>query len=212
MERVIDKINTTKKEKEVVQAQFEALRNQLNPHFFFNSLNSLSSLIYKDAQLSDKFINRFSEIFRYSLEKKDSNYSTLRDELKFIEAYMFLQKTRHGANLLYKHNIHLRHLDQLIPALSLQIIIENAFKHNAISTNQPLEIELSIKDDFLEVSNTYNPRSHQKVSGLMGQKNLKNRYMLVGNQLPKFYVEEGFYYANLPLLNPTIEKSRLNIS
>ncbi len=199
--RIVEKSSNLEAENQLILAQYNALKKQLNPHFFFNSLNSLSTLVYKDPSLSDQFIGKFSEIFRYSLENKKSNYATLKEELKYIEAYMFLQKTRHGANLTFHQNVHLRYFNSQVPALSLQTVVENAFRHNSISRSQQLVVEIKVENEIVYVSNTFNPRNIQKATNLEGQKNLFEHYKTAQSNLPKFYVEDGFYYAALPLLN-----------
>jgi len=110
-------------------SKYEALRNQVNPHFLFNSLNVLSSLIYSDIELSDKFIKKFSEVFRYVLELNDEELVPLKKEVDFINSYFFLQKIRHEEAVSISMKIKAEHLEAFIPPMALQIVIENAFKH-----------------------------------------------------------------------------------
>ena len=159
-------------------SKFEALRNQVNPHFLFNSLNVLSSLIYSDIELSDKFIRKFSEVFRYVLELNNQELVTLKREIEFINSYFFLQKIRHEEAISLSIRISSEDLDKLIPPMALQIIVENAFKHNMISNLSPLRVELYTCNHKLIIRNNYQARSDSVSSTGIGQKNLMDRYKL----------------------------------
>lgn len=187
-------------EKQNLKSQYEALKNQVNPHFLFNSLNVLSSLIYKDIQLSDQFIRKFSEVFRYVLELNQQELVTLKEELKFIDSYIFLQKIRHGDCLRISQKVPATHLGKHIPPMALQIVTENAFKHNVISEMSPLEIHIYSEGENLMVKNTYAARKNGIESTGLGQKNLVDRYQLMESKLPEFYIEDHYYVAELPLL------------
>ncbi|WP_109831222.1 sensor histidine kinase [Reichenbachiella versicolor] len=188
-------------ERQNVMSQFEALKNQVNPHFLFNCLNVLSSLIYKDIDLSDKFIRKFSEVFRYLLELNTGELVSLRKEVGFIESYIFLQKIRHGDCILVDQNIREEDMSLKIPPMALQIVVENAFKHNIISDLHPLTIKIFSKDGRLMIKNNFQLRTRQEDSIGIGQRNLLNRYKIMGTALPDFYIEETDYVAELPLIN-----------
>ncbi|MFY0598933.1 MAG: histidine kinase [Cyclobacteriaceae bacterium] len=187
-------------------SKYEALRNQVNPHFLFNSLNVLSSLIYTDIDLSDKFIRKFSEVFRYALELNKEELVPLRREVDFIDSYFFLQKIRHDDCVKVSTDIKPEYLDDLIPPMALQIVVENAFKHNIISRANPLHIELYTDRDKLKVKNNYQSRADSSFSTGIGQKNLLERYEILSVTLPEFYIEDNYYIAELPILKDHNQK------
>lgn len=181
-------------------AKYEALKSQINPHFLFNSLNVLSSLIYRDTQKSDQFIKKFAEVFRYVLELNQEKLVPVKRELSFLESYLFLQKIRYGDHLEIHHHISAEILNKFIPPLSLQLVIENALKHNVISEDLRLHIFLENTDDEIVVRNNYQYRDSINASTGIGQKNLSEKYALLAEKLPQFYVENGFYFTRLPVL------------
>lgn len=181
-------------------AKYEALKSQINPHFLFNSLNVLSSLIYRDTQKSDQFIKKFSEVFRYVLELNREKLVPVKKELKFLESYLFLQKIRYGDQLEIHHHISADVLNKYIPPLSLQLVIENALKHNVISEELKLHIYLENTEDEIVVRNNYQFRDSVGGSTGIGQKNLTEKYTLLAEKLPQFYIADGFYFTRLPVL------------
>ena len=193
-------------ERENFITKYEVLRNQVNPHFLFNSLNVLSGLIYEDVKKSDHFIRKFSEVFRYVLELNDQDLTTLVKELKFLDSYLFLQKMRYGDNVGIELNIPSEDLGKALPPMSLQIVVENVFKHNQIGEDFPMTISLSVEGGVLMVKNTYHPRVSVASSTGIGQSNLLRRYELICSDtlehigLPQFYLEDDFYVVELPLI------------
>ncbi|MCE7995532.1 MAG: histidine kinase [Roseivirga sp.] len=187
-------------EQENYITRFEVLKHQINPHFLFNSLNVLSSLIYKDTKLADRFIAKFSDVFRYIVELNQEQLVPLKKELKVLESYVFLQKIRYGESLLVNQKIDARMLDYLIPPMTLQITIENSIKHNIISRESQLQIDIFGDSDVLRINNSYQPREIAEGSTQIGQSNLRQRYKLLNMPVPEFYVENGQYSAILPLL------------
>ena len=185
-------------EKEKAVYQFEALKSQLNPHFLFNSLNVLSALAYKDADKTNKFAKKLSSVYRYLLTTHDMDKVPLEDELDFARNYIFLEQLRFGDNLhilIEKgEGLSRRHI---IPA-SIQILVENALKHNINTHEHPLEIKIVIGEDKVQVSN--NLQLRQSVSrNRMGLANLAKQYQLHGKQI---IVEKdsGTFSVTLPLL------------
>ena len=177
------------------------MKNQVNPHFLFNSLNVLSTLIYKDIKIADQFIRQFSDVFRYVLELNTDELVPLKKELKFVDSYIFLQKTRYGKLLKVSKKITSDQLELMVPPMSLQVVVENALKHNVISEAAPLWIAIFTDGDSLVISNNYQLRKNGAISTGLGQKNLLERYRLNGKRLPRFYLEDNFYYAEPPLLD-----------
>ena len=188
-------------EEQHLKTKYEALKNQVNPHFLFNSLNVLSTLIYKDIKIADQFIRQFSDVFRYVLELNTDELVPLKKELKFVDSYIFLQKTRYGKLLKVSKKITSDQLELMVPPMSLQVVVENALKHNVISEAAPLWIAIFTDGDSLVISNNYQLRKNGAISTGLGQKNLLERYRLNGKRLPRFYLEDNFYYAELPLLD-----------
>jgi len=185
-------------EKENIQSQFETLKNQVNPHFLFNSLNTLSSLIPENPKKAVEFVNNFSSIYRYVLDVKELNSVELKDELDFVKSYIYLQKIRYGENLHLIINIEENKLLSHIMPLSLQVLIENAIKHNEISDAYPLRIELTNTNDYLFVKNNLKKISDTLDSPKMGLKNLMERYRLVSYNKPHFHQNENEFIAGIP--------------
>lgn len=185
---------------ELSQIKFEVLKSQINPHFMFNSLNVLSGLIKKDIARADQFIDEFSHIYRYVLETIEQPVTTLSKELDFMRSYFFLQQIRYGDCLTYTVDIPAHLLHWSLPPLSLQVLLENAIKHNIVNEQKPLRIEIACEHEQLIVRNNL----QTKISGFstgLGLKNLVKRYALISNQVPEFKVINNQYVAKIPLLN-----------
>lgn len=194
-------VETERLQKENIQARFEALKNQLNPHFLFNSLNVLSSLIHKDPDLAEDFVEKLSKVYRYLLENRDRKLVPLKDEVDFLKAYTFLQKSRYGANLQIDLNITSSQDEFYLPPLTLQLLLENAVKHNVIAKDQPLIISIETDDDnYLTVRNNLQERSDREWSAGLGIANLKERYHFFTEVEPKFGTSGNQYFARVPLL------------
>ena len=190
-------------EKQNYLMKYEALKTQVNPHFLFNSLNVLSSLIYIDTEKSDQFIKKFSEVFRYVLELNNEKLVTVKRELDFLDAYCFLQKIRYGDSLLINRSLDAAVLERYIPPLTLQLVVENTVKHNEISNERKLHISITNTESHLFISNNYQHRGALNGSMGVGQKNLIEKYRLLADKAPRFYLEGGQYIAQLPLLDNT---------
>ena len=187
-------------EKENIQSQYEALKNQVNPHFLFNSLNVLASIISENPEKAVLFINRFSSIYRYVLDIKDLTSIELHDELEFVESYVYLQKLRYGDNLQVEIEVNADSLNSCIMPLSVQVLMENAIKHNEISDVQPLKIKITSSKGYIIVENNLQSISHKLDSPGIGLINLKERYKLVTDKVPYFYKSEDLFIAGIPLL------------
>lgn len=186
---------------ELSQIKFEVLKSQINPHFMFNSLNVLSGLINKDVKKAQQFIDEFSRIYRYVLETIEQPVTTLEKELDFTRSYLFLQQIRYGENLSYSVNIASGLLDSMLPPLSLQVVLENATKHNIVNEAKPLSIEILNEDNFLVIKNNIQPKISKGISTGLGLKNLVKRYSLVSDKVPVFWIDTNYYIAKLPLIN-----------
>lgn len=183
-----------------IEIQYAALTSQINPHFLFNSLNALSSLIDSNNTRALKFTREFSKIYRYVLDSREKLVVTLNEELDFIHSFLYLQQIRFDKTLRFNTSVDMGCLDLCLPPLSLQLLVENAIKHNIISEEQPLEIEIIGNCGQIEVRNNYQPRPGSKGSHGIGLKNLEERYAHFTDRKPEFKVEKGYYIAIIPLI------------
>ena len=188
---------------ENLKSKYETLKNQVNPHFLFNSLNTLSNLIHEDADKAEQFVDEFSYIYRYVLEVKDKTVVSLEEEMKFAKAYMDLCQIRFGDALKCEFKVDIDLMQLYLPTLTLQTLIENAIKHNRITRKEPLTIQISDEDGGLIVKNNYQPRENKINSTGLGLNNIKERYALYCHHQPEFFVNGNSYIARLPLLKPT---------
>ena len=163
-------------EKEKVQYQYETLKAQINPHFLFNSLNVLSSLAYEDAKKTNLFAKKMSGIYRYLLLTNERPTVTLKEELDFLNSYIFLEQIRFE-NALFVNVDNCANPNQKVIPVSLQLLVENAIKHNITTSNQPLTIDITIDDEGITVSNNLQLRSTADKGGV-GLKNLQKQYAL----------------------------------
>ena len=189
-------------EKENVQAQFAALKSQVNPHFLFNSLSILSSLVHADAELSEKFIDQLSRAYRYILEQKDNERVSLKTELEFIQAYRFLLNIRFENK--FDVVINVPEADQSrysIAPLTLQLLVENAVKHNRMSAKEPLHVHIQLEGDCLIVQNNLQPRPQSEASTGVGLQNIITRYALLTDRPVWIGENEGSFIVKIPLLN-----------
>lgn len=196
-------IKTEQLVKENALAQFEALKNQVNPHFLFNSLSILSSLVHVDANLSEKFIDQLSKAYRYILEQKDNETVSLKTELDFLSAYAFLLKIRFENKFDVKISITDQEAEKYqIAPLTLQLLIENCVKHNRMSEKEPLIVTILIKDDYLVVINPVRPRNEiERIASTgIGLANIKNRYQLLTKSAVYIEKDEELFTVKIPLL------------
>lgn len=185
--------------KEIIQARLNVLQQQVNPHFLFNTLNTLASLVHKDAEESDYFIRQMAKVYRYVLDSHEKDLVTLQEELKFIESFIYLLKIRYKEALQIKQNIPLDNGDKIIP-VSLQMLIENAVKHNVTSQKKKLNIELYIEDNYVVVKNNLQLRGSSDNSLGLGLNNLRNRYSALIQKEVLTKKTDEFFYVKLPLI------------
>lgn len=190
-----------KVQKENLQSQFEVLKQQVNPHFLFNSLNVLTSLIKIDPDLAESFTERLSKVYRYVLENKEKDLVSLSTELEFLNSYLFLLEIRFMKKLVIEIKIDKSYSDYQILPIAIQLIIENAIKHNTFSKAQPLKIEIFVDEQQqLNIINNLNVRETKLVSTGVGLENINRRYALVSDQKPEFIKTSEQFIAKLPLL------------
>jgi two-component system, LytTR family, sensor kinase len=187
-------------ERHYVQSQLEGLRNQVNPHFLFNSLNTLIYLIPEDSDKAVRFVQQLSKVYRFVLESRDAKVIPLGEELEFLQSYIFLQKERFGDNLKVEiGNLEERKNKTIVP-LSLQLLFENAIKHNVISTEKPLKIEVFAENGHLVVRNNLQKKNQVMESTGVGLQNIKDRYRLVSDRAVEVIVTPQSFIVALPLL------------
>jgi hypothetical protein len=186
--------------RENLQAKYEALKNQVNPHFLFNSLNTLSGLVEQKPELATDFIKKLSDIYRYVLEQNDKELVSINDEIKFVEDYIFLSKMRFGKGLIFKSCLTKNQNFQVAP-LGIQMMVENAIKHNIISDDMPLKIEMEIEDGFVIVKNNLQKKKTIN-SGKepLGLANLKNRYGYLSSVALEVIESESEFIVKLPVI------------
>jgi len=192
-------IQNEKLKTESMASRFASLKAQVNPHFLFNSLNVLSGLVYQDADLSARFIKKLAEVYRYVLDQQEQELVPISEELEFVEAIVFLQQIRFGENLKVEVNIPADSA-YLIPPLALQMLIENAIKHNVISAASPLKIEMELTDDYFVISNTLQPKTVMGESLGLGLENIRKRYGFLTNKSVHVIKDDGKFVVKLPTI------------
>jgi len=185
-------------------AKFESLKNQLDPHFLFNSLNVLTSLIGENPNQAEKFTTKLSKVYRYVLEQKDKDLIPLEDELKFAKSYMELLKMRFEDGINFSIPETVSNIELKIVPLSLQLLLENAVKHNVITSNNPLEINIYEENGYLVVKNNVSPKASLEKSTKVGLKNINQRYSLITKNKVEIENNNQVFKVKLPLLTQEI--------
>ena len=184
-----------------LQSQFEVLKQQVNPHFLFNSLNVLASLIRADPDLAESFTEKLSKVYRYVLENKEKDMVSLITEMDFINSYIFLLNIRFKGKIFVTINLDDIKPEMMILPMALQILIENAIKHNTFSRTEPLHIEISVdRDSYLAVKNNLRLRGSYVQSTGIGLANIMNRYRLITDKEPLFQKTDDSFIARIPLI------------
>ena len=186
-------------------AKFESLKNQLDPHFLFNSLNVLTSLIGENPDQAEKFTTKLSKVYRYVLEQKDKDLIPLEEELKFAKSYMELLKMRFEDGINFSIPETLSNSELKIVPLSLQLLLENAVKHNVITSNNPLEINIYEENGYLVIENNVNPKASLEKSTKVGLKNINQRYGLITKSKVEIENNDKIFKVKLPLLTQEIK-------
>lgn len=197
-----DQIQLEKLKQENTLAKYLNLKSQIEPHFLFNSLSVLSSIIYSDVDLAADFTLRLSKILRYVIEKNELLLVPLKNEIKFINNYFFLIKTRFEDGIVFENRIDKNHIDNFnIPPVSIQLLIENAIKHNKFTNDKPLHIELYNDDNFLMIKNNLNLRDDITGSTKQGLDNLSKRFSFLSDKPVKIEMTDFEFIVSLPLLS-----------
>lgn len=193
-------------------AQFDALKNQLDPHFLFNSLNVLTSLIEENPDQAQKFTTSLSKVYRYVLEQKNKELISLEEELAFAKTYMNLVKMRFEDSILFTLPQVVKNPQAKIVPLSLQLLLENAVKHNSITTANKLHIEIIESGDELLVKNNLQPKAVIKKGSGVGLANIRQRYKLLSNRPMKIIKTPESFVVSLPLLTREVRQTRVSDS
>ena len=199
-------LDAEKMKNESLSSRYESLKNQINPHFLFNSFNALTDLIYHDQEMAAKFVKQLSVVYRYLLEQQNKELVPLEEELTFVRSYLFLEKIRYGDNLQVNYALDFN-APLKVPPLSIQMLIENAIKHNIISREEPLTIDIRFEDnEYIVVSNNLQkkPVPGNKSTGV-GLKNIKARYEFLSNKIVQILEENNKFTVKLPFLQMQAE-------
>jgi sensor histidine kinase YesM len=183
-----------------LSAEFEALKNQVNPHFLFNSLNTLSSLIDENPVQANEFVQKLSSVYRYVLTHRDKETVLLQDEVDFIKSYIFLNKIRFGENLNIHINLNEACLQLNIPTLTLQMLVENAIKHNVISASKPLTVYINCDNEYIEVTNNLQAKLMTVESSGIGLSNIIERYKYLTTKQVFINKTETNFSVKVPLV------------
>lgn len=183
------------------ESQLEGLKNQVNPHFLFNSLNTLAYIIPEDPERGVRFVQELSRVYRYILEIRSYRLIPLQTELDFLDAYTFLLKERFGDKIRIEYDIPQEARQQQIIPLSLQMLFENAIKHNEISSTHPLTISLRVEEGRLYVRNTLRRKTQQQSSTGVGLQNIRNRYAFFTQQEVEVDETDDYFLVGLPLMS-----------
>lgn len=180
--------------------QYEALKNQLNPHMLFNSLNTLRSLIRETPDNAQEYLQELSSVLRYTLQENENKLVTLREEMNFAGSYSYLLKMRYEDNLTFDITIGKENEERRLPPMSVQLLIENAVKHNEISNRRPLMIRVYVQGDRLTVSNPVQPKLTPGNGTGIGLANLSKRYRLLLGKEIVVSEEDNLFTVTLPLV------------
>jgi ligand-binding sensor domain-containing protein len=189
-----------KLKKEKLELEFQTLKNQVNPHFLFNSFSTLVSLIESDKNIAVEYVEKLSGFFRNILQYRDLDLISLDQELEIIKTYFFIQKKRFGENFRFDIRVSDYFLQSFIPPLTLQMLVENALKHNIVSRTKPLLIEVYVDGDCLIVKNNVQPKLNKEKSTGVGLKNIRDRYRIIVRKEIKIEQKKDFYFVALPLI------------
>lgn len=184
-----------------LQHQLQALRAQINPHFLFNALNSLNALIRQKSEQASVFVDKLSWLLRSTLQRSDQDFITIEEEIEYLEAYVFLQKERFGDKFQVSIDVSEDWKKEMIPSFALQLLVENAIKHNVISKRQPLLVEIYQEDHFLVVKNQIQVREDTVEGTGIGLSNLSTRFKLSKKGDIQVLRNEQYFVVKLPIIH-----------
>jgi hypothetical protein len=200
-ERELDNKIVDQLDRERSQAELTALRNEMDPHFIFNSLNTLNHLILNNPSQAHLYNNKLAQVYKYFLLNKNRELISLKNELEFIDDYFFLLQLRHDNKLkLETHVSHEAEGTVMIPPCSLQLLVENAIKHNEFSNDNPLLISIVLNNVYVKVTNNMRPKPYPINSTNIGLKNLSSRYKLLCNKDITIERDKESFTVKLPFI------------
>lgn len=192
------KLENERLKQQNLQNELAALKNQIDPHFLFNSLNSLTSLI-RENKPATQFVTKLSHMYRYILQSGDSDLVTIKEELKYLDSYAYLIETRYRDRFSLDIQIEDKYLEEKLPPLALQALVENAVKHNEISAAHPLHVKIYQKDGSIFVENAIRPRTNLAEGTKNGLANLRKRYALLLKKELVVSTDNEVFAVELPL-------------
>jgi len=188
--------------KEQIRFQFELLKSQINPHFLFNSFSTLMGIIDEDREKAMTYVEKLSAFFRNILQYRDAEFITLKEELKLLDNYLYIIRQRYPENLTVKIELQDADLQALIPPLTLQLLVENAIKHNVVSSSKPLTISINSTETGIRVNNNLQEKTvHASHSTGFGLQSIKNRYIILCGKEPEIIRNDQIFSVLLPRLN-----------
>lgn len=199
-ERELDSKLVNEMDRELTQAELLALHNEMDPHFIFNSLNALGPLILNNPMQAHLFNTNLALVFKYFLLNKNKELVSVNEELEFLDNYFFLLQIRYDNKLNLNIDSNVKSDALLIPPCALQILLENAIKHNAFSENHPLQISINANGQFLKVSNNMRPKPYAANSTNTGLKNLSSRFRLICKKNIVIENNPEFFTVKLPII------------
>jgi sensor histidine kinase YesM len=203
----VTQIESVQNERKQLELQFEALKSQLSPHYLFNSLNTISSLIYNDPKTAEQFIRRLALTYQYILSTQHKKHVNLQDEIEFVQSHYYLLRIRFQQSLTLEINLPSSIMTSPIPPLTLQLLVENAVKHNTITQQKPLFIYISSVDNTqLKVTNTKNESNQASASFRIGLENIRKRYKFFTDHQIEIKDDDKFV-VSLPVIKLKAQKS-----
>lgn len=192
-------LNEARLKSEMMAYKYESLRNQINPHFLFNSFNVLSDLVYDDQAQAVKFIRQMSDLFRYVLDSRDKELVSLNEEVEFMNSYTFLLKTRFGDKLSLDVNLNPNSKAFIVP-MTLQMLVENAVKHNEVSEQYPLRVSIKQNGQYIEVENARKPKQVGEDSKNTGLKNISQQFGFFTDREIEVKSTDTNFLVRIPLI------------
>ena len=188
---------------EALKSQFESLKNQLSPHFLFNSLTALKTLINETPSVAQDYVNNLSKALRYTLQSNEKQLVSLKEEMEFTESYLFLIKMRFGSNLSVVVDTHEKYLDYNLPPLTIQTLVENAVKHNEVSKRKPLALTIKTTENgTLVVMNSMQEKITNEPGTGIGLTNLSRQFQLLIGKDISVSNENNEFRVEIPLIKP----------
>ena len=192
-------VDAERYQKESMSATYESLKSQVNPHFLFNSLNALTNLVYEDQEKAVNFIKQLSEVYRYVLDTRDREVVSLDEEIRFLKSYAYLQQIRFGSKLSIE--LSLDGVKSMVAPLALQMLIENAVKHNEVSEENPLMVKVYVEGKFIVVENNLQRKSRLgETSSGFGLENIQKRYEFLSGDKVIVEQTDSKFSVKLPII------------